>query len=240
MTSPGAAVAHMFRRHQHLYGTPVETLGTWRLTTATTPASTRNAVMQHADHDGGLPQLPLHRRAAAAARLLPDQRRRRLHHRHVGGARAGPASSRRCTSSSMSMAGDFDHQYTVDDFFYDACRWWRRTSSPARTSASAISTCAEIYDNFTPTLLFTLEGLGLRAQGESGALGDAGAHRPERRAADEHVGRAHERELHAGLGPAGRGRAPDARRVRRTPGGGRAHALYACAAPISSALLLRR
>ena len=46
MTSPGAAVAHMFRRHQHLYGTPVEALGTIAINNRRNAALNPAAVMR--------------------------------------------------------------------------------------------------------------------------------------------------------------------------------------------------
>ena len=119
---------------------------------------------------------------------------------------------------SMGMAGDFDHQYTVDDFFYGALQMVGEDLFEGSEITREDIDVAEIYDNFTPTLLFTLEGLGFCKQGESEDWITPERIAPRRRTADKHIGRPHERELHAGLGPPRGGGAPGARRMRRAPG----------------------
>ena len=69
-----------------------------------------------------------------------------------------------------------------------------------------------IYDNFTPTVLFSLEGFGYCGEGESGPFVAEGHLALGGALSDQHLGRAPLRILHAGLGAQSRGGAPGARR----------------------------
>jgi acetyl-CoA acetyltransferase len=91
MTSPGAAVAHMFRRHQFLYGTPVEALGIIAINNRLNAALNPNAVMRSPITMEDYLSSRFVARAAAPARLLPHQRRWRLPHRDLRRARSRPA-----------------------------------------------------------------------------------------------------------------------------------------------------
>jgi acetyl-CoA acetyltransferase len=168
MTSPGASVAHMFRRHQHLYGTSEETLGHLAINNRRNAALNPDAVMRS----------PLTLEDYLNSRYIAEPLRLLDYCLINDGAvciiltsaeRARLLRKPPVLLHSMAMAGDFDHQYTVDDCFYNPLQMVAKdlfaTSDFGRDGVDV----AQIYDNFTPTLLFTLEGLGFCGRGESGA-----------------------------------------------------------------------
>jgi acetyl-CoA acetyltransferase len=239
MTSPGASVAHMFRRHQHLHGTPVEALGHLAINNRKNAALNPNAVMQ----------APITMEDYLNSRFIAEPLRL-LDYCLIndGGVCVIVTSAERARDlkkppvyiHSMSMAGDFDHQYTVDDCFYECLQMVSKDLFAGSEIGIGDVDVAEIYDNFTPTLLFTLEGLGFVPRGESG-----------RWVTPERIGLSGELPLNTSGGHTsesymqGWGLIAEAVRQVRGECGERQvaearNALYACAAPISSALLLRR
>ena len=238
MTSPGASVAHMFRRHQHLYGTPEETLGHLAINNRLNAALNPNAVMR----------TPLTMEEYLASRYIAEPLRL-LDYCLIndGGVCIILTSAERARSlrkppvylHSMAMAGDFDHQYTVDDMFYDPLQMVAKDLFAASDFGRDGVGVAQIYDNFTPTLLFTLEGLGFCGRGESGAWVT-----PERIARDGELplntSGGHTSESYM----QGWGLLAEAVRQVRGECGERQvadckTALYACAAPICSGILFR-
>jgi acetyl-CoA acetyltransferase len=239
MTSPGASVAHMFRRHQHLYGTPVEALGHLAINNRKNAALNPNAVMQ----------APITMDDYLNSRFIAEPLRL-LDYCLIndGGVCIIVTSAERARDlkkppvyiHSMSMAGDFDHQYTVDDCFYDCLQMVSKDLFAGAEIGLSDIDVAEIYDNFTPTLLFSLEGLGFVPRGESGRwvtperialngelpLNTSGGHTSESYMQGWGLIAEAVRQVR---GECGERQVVDAR-----------NALYACAAPISSALLLRR
>jgi acetyl-CoA acetyltransferase len=167
MTSPGASVAHMFRRHQHLYGTKEETLGHLAINNRLNAALNDNAVMRD----------PISMADYLNSRYIAEPLRL-LDYCLIndGGVCIILTSAERAKSlrkppvylHAMAAAGDFDQQYTVDDLFYTPLRMVAQELFEASDVGRSDIDVAEIYDNFTPTLLFTLEGLGFCGQGESG------------------------------------------------------------------------
>ena len=165
MTSPGASVAHMFRRHQHLYGTKAETLGRLAINNRLNAALNPNAVMQ----------APITMDDYLASRYIAEPLRL-LDYCLIndGGVCLIVTSAERARDlkqppvyiHSLGMAGDFDHQYTVDDFFSGALQMVAKDLFEGSEITREDIDVAEIYDNFTPTLLFTLEGLGFFKPGE--------------------------------------------------------------------------
>jgi acetyl-CoA acetyltransferase len=238
MTSPGAAVAHMFRRHQHLYGTKEETLGHLAINNRLNAASNPNAVMRD----------PITMDDYLNSRYIAEPLRL-LDYCLIndGGVCIILTSAERARSlrkppvtlHAWAMAGDFDHQYTVDDLFYTPLQMVARDMLASSDIGLADIDVAEIYDNFTPTLLFTLEGLGFCGRGESGDWVT-----PARIARDGQLplntSGGHTSESYM------QGWALLAEAVRQVRGecGERQvadckTALYACAAPISSAIIFR-
>lgn len=239
MTSPGAAVAHMFRRHQHLYGTPVETLGHLAINNRLNAALNPNAVMQ----------APITMDDYLNSRFIAEPLRM-LDYCLIndGGVCLIVTSAERARDlpkppvyiHSSAVAGDFDHQYAVDDCFYEALQMIGRDLFARSDIQRDDIDMAQVYDNFTPTILYTLEGLGFCGRGESGAWVT-----PERIARDGplplNTGGGHTSESYM----QGWGLLAEAVRQLRGECGDRqvadaAAGLYACAAPISSAMILRR
>jgi len=238
MTSPGAAVAHMFRRHRHLYGTPGETLGHLAINNRLNAALNPNAVMR----------TPLSMEEYLASRYIAEPLRL-LDYCLIndGGVCMILTSAERARSlrkppvflHSLAMAGDFDHQYTVDDMYYGALQMVAKDLFAASDFGRDGVDVAQFYDNFTPTLLFTLEGLGFCGRGESGAW-----------ATPQRIARDGELPLNTSGGHTsesymqGWGLLAEAvRQVRGECGerqvSGCKTALYACAAPICSGILFR-
>jgi len=238
MTSPGASVAHMFRRHQHLYGTKEETLGHLAINNRLNAALNPNAVMRD----------PISMDDYLNSRYIAEPLRL-LDYCLIndGGVCTILTSAERAKSlrkppvylHSMAAAGDFNHQYTVDDMFYTPLQMVAKEMFAASDFGREDLGVAEIYDNFTPTLLFTLEGLGFCGRGESGDWVT-----PERIARDGELplntSGGHTSESYM------QGWALLAEAVRQVRGecGERQvadckTALYACAAPICSGILFR-
>jgi acetyl-CoA acetyltransferase len=238
MTSPGASVAHMFRRHQQLYGTKEETLGHLAINNRLNAVLNPNAVMRD----------PISMEDYLNSRYIAEPLRLLDYCLINDGAvciiltsaeRARSLRKPPVYLHSWAMAGDFDGQYAVDDMFYTPLQMVARDMLAASDIGLGDIDVAEIYDNFTPTLLFTLEGLGFCGRGESGDWVT-----PARIARDGELplntSGGHTSESYM------QGWALLAEAVRQVRGecGERQvanckTALYACAAPISSGIIFR-
>ena len=167
MTSPGAAVAHMYRRYQHLYHPPDEALGYFAVNNRKNAALNPKAVMR----------TPITMEDYFASRFIAEPLRL-LDYCLIsdGGVCLIVTSAERARSlkkppayiHSFASAGDFSYQYTVDDCFMDALQVVGKDLFAHSEIQRKDIDVAEIYDNFTPVFLFTLEGLGLFERGESG------------------------------------------------------------------------
>ncbi len=239
MTSPGASVAHMFRRHQYLYGTPVEALGHVAINNRLNAALNPDAVMRS----------PITMEDYLNSRFISEPLRLLDYCLINDGAvclivtsaeRAKDLRKPPVYLHASAVAGDFDHQYTVDDCFYDALQMIGSDLFARSDIQREDIDVAQIYDNFTPTVLFTLEGLGFCGRGESGAWVTA-----------ERIARSGELPLNTSGGHTSesymQGWALLAEAVRQVRGesgarqiAGCENALYACTAPISSAMIFRR
>ncbi len=168
MTSPGAFHALLFQRHAHLYGTRVEQLGeiavAFRRQAALNPHAVMREPFSAEDYlaaryiveplrlldyclinDGGV-ALVLTR--AERARDLPR-----------------PPVYVRGFAQASQLAGS---SFPPEDF-------WRAPLQQVAADVYAMAGARRedmaalmVYDNFTPTVLFTLEGLGFCPAGESG------------------------------------------------------------------------
>jgi acetyl-CoA acetyltransferase len=174
MTSPGAFHALMARRHMELYGTTADQLGavatTFRAHAALNPAAVMRAPFTLADyHASRFICEPLHlldycliNDGGVALILTSGERARDL---------AQPPAYVRGYGMATALAAS---SFPPDDF-------WR---APMATAADASFRGAGvdrggiaalmIYDNFTPTVLFSLEGFGYCGAGESGPFAAAG------------------------------------------------------------------
>ncbi len=240
MTSPGAVHAIMFRRHMHLYGTTNEQL-----------AAIAIAFRKHAAlNDLAVNRNPITIEDYRQARWIVEPLRV-LDYCMIndgGVAMIVTASDHaldlqqppvfiRAASQASSLAGS---TFPPDDFWYLPLRTVADDvlgrSGIDRTDISGLM----IYDNFSPTVLFTLEGLGFCPVGQSGSwiqngrieLGGAlpintsGGHLSE--------------SYMQGWGLL----AEAVRQIRRKAYGrqieGANHILYACASPIVSAIVFAR
>ncbi len=166
MTSPGAVTAMMFRRHQYRYGTTTEPLGHLAISNRANAALNPNAVMQRPitmdDYLGAryiaeplsLLDYCLINDGGVCFIVTSAERARDLKHTPV-------------LLHATSQASDITPVYVADDF-------WHEPMSQIADDLFAVSEAqredlafAKLYDNFTPTMLFTLEGMGFCEPGES-------------------------------------------------------------------------
>jgi acetyl-CoA acetyltransferase len=238
MTSPGASVAHMWRRYQHLYNPPEDALGHLAVNNRANACLNPLAVMRTPI------TLDDYRNARYVAEPL-----RLLDYCLIndGGVclivtsaeRARDLQKKPAYLHSFASCGDFQYQYTVDDFFRDAMQSVATdvfaTSDVQRDDVDVM----EIYDNFTPVMMFTLEGLGFCGRGEAASFAT-----PERIALNGalplNTSGGHTSESYM----QGWGLLAESVRQIRGEAGERqvvdcANVLYACAAPISSAIIFR-
>ena len=167
MTSPGAVTSLMFRRHQYRYGTTTEPLGHLAISNRANAALNPNAVMQKPitmdDYYGArfiaeplcLLDYCLINDGGVCFIVTSAERARDLKHTPV-------------LIHATSQASDITPVYVADDF-------WYTPMSQIADDLFAISEAqredlafAQLYDNFTPTMLFTLEGMDFCEQGEGG------------------------------------------------------------------------
>ena len=167
MTSPGASVGLMFRRHQFLYGTPNDALAHLTINNRKNAALNPNAVMT----------APLSMEDYYNARFICEPLRLFDYCLINDGAvclivtsaeHARDLKKPPVYISAAANAGDISDQYSVDDFFYNGLQRMAGEVFPAAGISQKDIDLANLYDNFTPTILFELEGLGLCEKGESG------------------------------------------------------------------------
>lgn len=174
MTSPGAAHALMFRRHMHLYGTTSGQLAAVSVAFRKHAGLNPDAVMREPitveDHQSSrFIVAPLHlldycliNDGGCAMILTAAERARDLRQKPVYIRGMGQAAALR---DSNMPPEDFWHapmQSAAEDVL--------RMAGVARDELDALM----IYDNFSPTVLFSLEGFGFCKPGESGAFVQVG------------------------------------------------------------------
>ena len=166
MTSAGAYVGMMWRRYQHLYGAPDGALAPVainnRYHAARNPAAVMKKQITTEDY--------------LAARFIADPLR--LFDYCIvndGGVAIIMTSMERAKSlrkppvriAASAGSANLTNYYTSTDFFYGACQDVAgRLYQQAGIQPEDVD-CLQIYDNFTPVLLFSLEGFGHVKQGQA-------------------------------------------------------------------------
>lgn len=168
MTSPGAYVAMMHRAHQHAYGTPDAALAALAVSNRANAARNPVAVMRK----------PLTDEEYYASPYIAEPLRK-LDYCLIndGGvclilAERGLAkrrSRRPVRVLASANAANLRQHYTSTDFFHATCAQVAAELEAQSGLTPAEVDCLQAYDNFTPTVLYTLEGFGFCPRGESGA-----------------------------------------------------------------------
>jgi acetyl-CoA acetyltransferase len=175
-TSPGMAHAMMFRRHMELYGTTTRQLAEVSVAIRRHACLNPDAVMKKPitieEHEESRPiALPLRLLDYClindgAVCLILTTRERAANCRKRPVLISGFGAREAYTASSFP---NFDI-----DFWHDAVREVGDTSyGMAGIDRQDVNTLMA-YDNFSPTVLFSLEGLGFCRQGEAGAFVEGG------------------------------------------------------------------
>jgi acetyl-CoA acetyltransferase len=168
MTSPGAAHAMMFQRHMHLYGSTSEQLAAISVAFRKHASMNPSAVMRNPitveDHQASkFIAAPLHlldycliNDGGVALILTSAERARDLPQKPVYIRGFGQATTLQ------------DSNMPPEDFWYQpmqrAAADLHRMADVSQDDMDALM----IYDNFSPTVLFSLEGFGFCPRGESG------------------------------------------------------------------------
>ncbi len=169
MTSPGAYVALMYRRYAQLYGAPDDALAPLAISNREYARMNPVAVMRE----------PLTTEQYMESRFIAEPLRLYDYCLINDGAvsmilaRADIARRLRRTPAFISgtaATGSLTNFYTSTDFFAHACHDVAKRVYEQSGVGPADVDCFEIYDNFTPTILFSLEGFGICAPGEAWKL----------------------------------------------------------------------
>jgi acetyl-CoA acetyltransferase len=166
MTSPGAYVGLMYRRYQHLYGVPDGALAPIAIN------NRRNAVLNPV----AVMREEITREQYLNSRYIADPLR--LYDYCIindGGVavilttleRARDLRKRPVRIAATAGMGSVRNYYTNPDFFYDASQDVARRVYEASGYGPSDMDCVQIYDNFTPTVLFSLEGFNYAPRGEA-------------------------------------------------------------------------
>jgi acetyl-CoA acetyltransferase len=176
MTSPGAAHAMMFRRHMELYGTNTRQLAEVSVAIRHHASLNPDAVMRTPfsidDHEAArhivaplrLLDYCLINDGAVCLILTTAERARDFKKPPV--LISGFGAQESFTGSAIS---NFDI-----NFWYDAARAAGEQAYRMAGVSHADVDALMCYDNFSPTVLFSLEGLGFCPQGEAGRFVEGG------------------------------------------------------------------
>lgn len=166
MTSPGAYVAMMYQRYRELYGAHDLALAPLAIN------NRKNAML----NPGAVMQTPLTPEIYAESRYIAEPLRLYDYCLINDGAVAMVVTTTKrakamgrpfVTLSSTASTGDLTNFYTSPDFFYESCQAVaNKVYSDAGINQRDVKS-AQIYDNFTPTILFSLEGFGFCPPGEA-------------------------------------------------------------------------
>jgi acetyl-CoA acetyltransferase len=165
-----------FRHHQLTYGTPNDALAEVAISNRANAALNPHAIMR----------APITRADYFGSRMIVDPLRL-LDHCLVndGGIayivttleRARDLKRKPVKVVASAVSAAMHYYYGTDDCWYAALADVRdRTFGPAGIDPADVNV-AQIYDNFTASVLFTIEGMGLCKQGEGGDWLLAGHHK---------------------------------------------------------------
>lgn len=239
MTSAGAYVAMMYRRYQEVYRVPEGALAPVAIGNRQHARRNPNAVMRD----------ELTEEKYLASRYITEPLR--LYDYCLindGGVALILTSTERAkrlgrpliTIGGTAACGDLTNFYTSTDFYRESCQEVaRRVYAQAGIGPGDVQV-AQIYDNFTPTVLFSLEGFGFCAPGtgwqfvRDGNTGPGGALPVNTSGGHTSESYMQGWAMHVEAVRQLRGEAGE----RQVPGCGTVQ--YICAAPISSSHVLRR
>jgi acetyl-CoA acetyltransferase len=166
MTSPGAYVALMYRRYQQLYGAGDDALAPLAIN------NRRNAVR----NPGAVFHQELTRQQYLGSRYIAEPLRLFDYCLiNDGGVafivtsmdRARDLPKRPVRVAATAGLADLTNYYTTTDFFYGACQDVAARLYEQAGLGPDDMDCLQVYDNFLPTILFTLEGFDHAKQGEA-------------------------------------------------------------------------
>lgn len=165
MTSPGASLALMYQRYAETYGVPDGALARLAINNRRNAALNPHAVFRE----------PFDEEAYLAAPYIAEPLRL-LDYCLIndGGValivttveRARKLGRPVITLSATAGRGDVTNFYASEDYWLESCR---AVAADLRDRSGVTPDqvkCVQIYDNFTPTILFSLEGFGFCEPGE--------------------------------------------------------------------------
>jgi len=174
MTSPGAVHSMLFQRHAHLYNSTVEQLGAVSLAFRKHAQLNPKAVMQK----------PLTMEDYLASRYICEPLRL-LDYCLINdggvamiltaGDRAKDFKQRPVHVKGIAQVSRLAQGELPDDFGYAAMQRVSKTVHEMAEVSREDVDALMIYDNFTPIVLFALEGFGYAPRGEGGAFVQSGA-----------------------------------------------------------------
>lgn len=166
MTSPGAYVAMMYRRYTHEYGVPDGALAPIAIN------NRRNAAL----NDVAVMREEITEEQYLGSRYIADPLR--LYDYCIindGGValilttveKARDLAKRPVRVAATAARGSVSNFYTSTDFFHSASQDVARRVYAESGYGPQDMDCLQIYDNFTPTVLFSLEGFDHAPRGEA-------------------------------------------------------------------------
>jgi acetyl-CoA acetyltransferase len=166
MTSPGAYVGMMYQRYRQMYGAPEDALAPLSINNRRNAARNPVAVMRS----------EITTEQYMESRFIADPLRMLDYCIINDGAvclilttkeKAKDLKKRPVAIKATATTSDLWNFYTSRDFFYEGCRRVAESVYEQSGLGPDDMDCLQIYDNFTPTILFSLEGFGHASKGEA-------------------------------------------------------------------------